>query len=98
MGVYYRGEARLREGKDVVNLPPYFESLTRTEGRSVLLTPRFVEQGDLVCPVAASDVRNGKFMIQAYGVSNPARCDHAVSWEVKAQRSDVEQLVVERTW
>ncbi len=96
-GVYYRGEATLADGQAVVALPEYFERLTRPEGRTVLLTPRVDNGADPVCPVAASAVQNGKFSIRAYGVQNPARCEHGVYWEVKATRGDVAPLAVEVT-
>ncbi len=96
-GVYYRGEARLKDGRAVVALPSYFEALTRPDGRTMLLTSRFEDSGEPVCPVAASAVRNGTFSIRAYGVPDPARCEHGVYWEVKAERGDVEPLVAEKT-
>jgi hypothetical protein len=38
-GVYYRGQARLHEDGAEICLPEFFESLTRPDGRTVLLTP-----------------------------------------------------------
>ncbi len=96
-GVYYRGEARLKQGRAVVTLPAYFEALARPEGRTVLLTPRLDDPGDPVCAVAASAVKDGTFSIRAYGAPDPARCEHGVYWEVKAERGDVEPLAAERT-
>jgi hypothetical protein len=60
VGVYYRGEAQLKDGHVVVDLPPYFEALTTTEQRSVQLTPvdgwspLYVEGG----------VRGGKLVVR----------------------------------
>ncbi len=83
--VYYRGVARLVGGQATVRLPGYFESLTRQEGRTVQLTAK----GREPFLVSYEDIVDGAFRI--YG-SKP---DGEVSWEVKAVRSDVEELVVE---
>ncbi len=96
-GVYYRGEARLKDGRTVVTLPPYFEAIARPDGRTVLLTPRIQDGDGAVCPVAASAVRDGRFAIHAYGVPDLTRCEHGVYWEVKATRGDVAPLAVEVT-
>lgn len=95
VGVYYRGEAKLEDGKAVVKLPDYFEALTRKENRTVLITTKFESVDELLCPVAASSVNDGKFNIRAFGASDTSRCNHKVYWEVKAERSDIEELKVE---
>lgn len=94
--VYYRGEAKLDRGIATVSLPPYFEALTRAENRTVNLTAKFERANELLCPVAASDVKGGQFSIQAYGAQDTAVCNHKVYWEVKAERSDVDRLIVEQ--
>lgn len=94
--VYYRGEVKLDRGVATVSLPPYFEALTRTENRTVYLTAKFERANELLCPVAASDVKDGQFSIQAYGVQETVACNHKVYWEVKAERSDVDRLIVEQ--
>ena len=38
--MYYRGTARLRDGRATVRLPDYFEALTRPGDRTVQLTAR----------------------------------------------------------
>lgn len=96
VGVYYRGEVVLEKGKATIDLPDYFESLTRMENRTVLLTPKFTDGSETLCNVAASEVRNSSFSIQAFGVADPIACNHPVYWEVKAIRSDVDKLQVDQ--
>jgi len=91
IAVYYRGEARLHDGEATIELPAYFEALTRIEGRTVLLTP--ILEGD--CPVgflAASRVEQGRFRVRGAGPGDPGQ---AFFWEVKAIRADVDPLIVE---
>jgi hypothetical protein len=88
-GVYYRGEATLINGEATVTLPEYFEALTRLEGRTVQLTckngwsPLFID-GEIV---------NGKFKVRTTGNGNLNQVFH---WEVKAIRSDLPALEVEK--
>ncbi|WP_298269788.1 hypothetical protein [Geobacter sp.] len=96
IGVYYRGEVKLDNGVAVVTLPAYFEALTRQENRTVLLTPKFEKPNEILCSVAASEVKDGQFSIYAFGVMNVAGCNHKVYWEVKAERSDTAKLLVEQ--
>lgn len=96
IGVYYRGEVALEKGRASIVLPDYFEALTRKENRTVLLTPKSATDGETLCNVAASAVVDGKFTVRTFGVADPAACNHAVYWEVKAERSDVDQLQVEQ--
>jgi Concanavalin A-like lectin/glucanases superfamily len=83
--VYYRGTARLEDGRATVHLPDYFEALTRPEGRTVQLTARGRE------PFALSHdgVADGAF--QAFG----AKADGEFDWEVRAVRADVAALVTD---
>ncbi|MFG3700471.1 hypothetical protein ACGF5C_21505 [Micromonospora sp. NPDC047620] len=90
-GVYYRGEARLDGGTATVELPAYFEALTRPEGRTVHLTPVF-DDDEPVSALAASRVKDGAFRVRTVDGS-PA--SHAFYWEVKAVRDDLEPLEVE---
>ncbi|MBI4684594.1 MAG: hypothetical protein HY755_05305 [Nitrospirae bacterium] len=92
VGVYYRGEARLINGKAVIELPDYFEALTRKEGRTVLLTPKFEKDDELISNLAASAVISGKFEVRTIDKYN---LEQKFYWEVKALRSDVELLQVE---
>lgn len=66
------------DGECVVTLPDYFEALTRTEGRTVLLTPVGKPY-----PVGADLPNGGTFT--AYGDAGREFC-----WLVKAARSDVD--------
>ncbi|MEU5721924.1 hypothetical protein ABZ783_08875 [Micromonospora sp. NPDC047738] len=75
-GVYYRGEGRPTDGAATVELPAYFEALTRAEGRTVHLTPVF-DDDELVCPLAAGRVRDGRFRVRTVDGS-PAT--HAFYW------------------
>ncbi|MGV9810140.1 hypothetical protein [Micromonospora chersina] len=90
-GVYYRGEGRLENGAATVELPAYFEALTRTEGRTVQLTPVF-EDDEPVSALAAGRVRDGAFRVRTVDGS-PA--SHAFHWQVTAIRADLEVLAVE---
>jgi hypothetical protein len=84
--VYYRGEGKLIEGKAIIELPDYFEALTRKEGRTVQLTAK----GTKPYLLSASEVKDGKFTV--YGTEP----DGEFYWEVKAVRADVEPLQVEK--
>ncbi|WP_433280681.1 hypothetical protein [Micromonospora sp. CA-244673] len=90
-GVYYRGEGRLENGAATVELPAYFEALTRAEGRTVQLTPVF-EDDEPVSALAAGRVRDGAFRVRTIDGS-PA--SHAFCWQVTAIRADLEPLAVE---
>ena len=91
-GVYYRGEARLHHDRAEITLPDYFDSLTRSNGRSVLLTP--IHDGDeTVSALSASDIIGGRFQVRSIdGVNLSQR----FWWEVKAIRADIQELEVER--
>jgi hypothetical protein len=91
-GVYYRGEARLSDGVATVELPPYFEALTRPEGRTVQLTPIW-DGDDAPCsPLCATPVREGRFRVRAI---DRACSTQRFYWEVKAVRADIAPLEVE---
>ncbi|MFF3855723.1 hypothetical protein [Micromonospora sp. NPDC002575] len=90
-GVYYRGEGRLVDGVATVDLPRYFEALTRLEGRTVQLTPVF-EDDEPVSPLAASRVVAGEFRVRTVDGS---KASHAFYWQVSAIRADLEPLAVE---
>ncbi|WP_328345622.1 hypothetical protein [Micromonospora sp. NBC_00421] len=90
-GVYYRGEGRLVDGVATVDLPGYFEALTRLEGRTVQLTPVF-EDDEPVSPLAASRVAAGEFRVRTV---DGAKASHAFYWQVSAIRADLEPFAVE---
>src|SRR5262249_52872100 len=87
--VYYRGEATLVDGEVRIELPSYFEALTHSQGRTVLLTAKL---GDEVAQLAASDVAGGEFTVRGFG----GCAEQAFWWEVKGVRSDLDSLDVER--
>jgi len=89
--VLYRGEARLRDGLARVELPYYFEALTREDGRTVVVTPK-VEPGMPFTLLGASAVRDGAFTVHAHDTSVAAQ---EFCWEVTAVRADVAPLAVE---
>jgi hypothetical protein len=91
--VYYRGEGRLSNGEATVHLPKYFEALTRKEDRTVLLTPKF-EPDSPVSELAASEVKDGRFIVKMIDGKNPLQTFY---WEVKAVRADIERLEVEES-
>jgi hypothetical protein len=86
--VYYRGEGTLSDGVATVTLPPYFESLTRVQGRSVLITPR-VGPGGRVASLGASEVRQASFTVRA---ADDADATAKFWWQVVAVRADVDEL------
>jgi hypothetical protein len=89
--VFYRGEAALVDGRCEVELPAYFEALTRKDARTVQLTPRFSGDGPITS-LAAGDVVGGKFRVRAIDDRAPAQRFY---WEVKAVRADVDPIEVE---
>ncbi len=89
--VYYRGDASLVDGRATVRLPGYFEALTRAEGRTVQLTPRF-EGDEEVHALAASAVRDGTFQVRTV---DGAPAAHGFYWQVTAVRADIDPLAVE---
>jgi hypothetical protein len=89
--VYYRGSGRLAGGRAEVELPEYFEALTRVEDRTVLLTA-VCDDDEPVAVLAVSPLRDGRFTVRVADGTNPRQRFH---WEVKAVRADVERLVVE---
>ncbi len=88
-GVYYRGEARLKNGITTVKLPSYFEALTRKENRTVLLT---CKNGWSPLYVRGS-IENGRFVVATTGEGDQSQ---EFYWEVKAERSDVPTLIPEQ--
>jgi hypothetical protein len=91
VAVFYRGEAMLVDGACEVVLPSYFEALTRTENRTVLVTPK-LSDGEETSALAASGVADGQFMVRAIDRRNRKQ---RFFWEVKGVRADVDPLDVE---
>ena len=64
--VFYRGEAELKNGICVVELPEYFEELTEQHGRTVMVTPIADENGP-AANLAAYEIENGQFVVEQIG-------------------------------
>ncbi|OYT63177.1 hypothetical protein B6U67_03325 [Methanosarcinales archaeon ex4484_138] len=94
VAVFYRGEAQLSNGQVTIQLPNYFEALTRDENRTVLLTPKFEGENTPISMLATSEVKDGRFTIKTIDGTNPSQKFY---WEVKAVRSDVDTLDAEET-
>jgi hypothetical protein len=89
--VFYRGEAVLVDGECEIDLPPYFEALTRKDNRTVLVTPKLSEQGE-TSALAAGGVVDGKFLVRAIDGRNR---NQRFYWEVKGVRADIDPIHVE---
>lgn len=94
VGVFYRGESRLNQGKANITLPDYFEALTSKENRTVLLTPKFDTDSESISNLAASSVENGSFKVRT---TDGLNLSQKFYWEVKAVRKDVPALEVEKS-
>lgn len=83
--VFYRGTVEIVDHLAVVTLPDYFEDLTETDGRQVLLTPVITTIGGrpMVPSAAASEVRGGMFHILSAAPDGTK-----VHWQVLATRKD----------
>ena len=79
--VYYRGEARLKGGVARIELPSYFEALTRKTGRTVLLTCK-----NGWSPLYYEDIKDGTFHVRLDRKSGLGDESQEFSWEVKAER------------
>jgi hypothetical protein len=89
--VFYRGQGRLAQGRARINLPPFFEALSRQEGRTVQLTPMDGFDRLAIRSREGWPVKDG--VLEVYS-DNPASTQ-AFMWEVKAVRADVPKLEVE---
>lgn len=83
--VFYRGEGQLKSGICVVTLPDYFEALTETEGRSVMITPIADEHG-MVANLAAYEIEDGQFLVEQIGGYHVP--DQRFWWRVDAVRKN----------
>lgn len=89
--VFYRGSARLRDGRAEVELPAYFEALTAREGRTVLLTNIDGFDRLAVKTVRNEKIYGGRFIVYSDNPSSAQPFD----WEVKAVRADKAPLETE---
>ena len=93
LDVFYRGTSELINGKVEIELPEYFEALTKKEGRTVFLTPEVDNGNTQVAQIAYSTIDNGKFKVfEVNGTKNPFQ---KFSWLVMATRSDTGFEVVQ---
>jgi hypothetical protein len=86
IAVYYRGSGKLIDGQAGIELPEYFDALTRDNTATVQLTAR----GKRPFLLSYNDFNEKSFVVYA---SVPAG---EFDWEVRAVRADVEPLQVER--
>ena len=84
-GVYYRGKGKLENGETVIELPEYFEELTRQMGRTVQLTAKGKEPFML----SYEEIEDGRFKV--FGTAESGE----FAWTVMAERADIEKLEVE---
>jgi len=89
--VYYRGEAQLINGRAEIEMPEYFEALTATAGRTVILTNVDGFDRLAVQRQQGMQVKDGRLVVIS---DNPASAQ-AFTWEVKAIRADISPLQVE---
>ncbi len=84
-GVYYRGKGKLINGEASIQLPAYFNSLTKDGSATVILTAVGKE------PYLLSYDEFDEKSFKVYGTEPTGE----FSWEVKAERQDVNDLLVE---
>ena len=84
-----RGEAQLLNGTAVIELPEYFEKLTKVENRTVSLT----NVGGFDNIKVDGKVLAGQFKV----ISDNKNSSQKFNWEIKAVRSDIPKLEVERS-
>jgi hypothetical protein len=81
----------LKNGRAEVELPRYFEKLTREDGRTVTLTNVDGFDPIMVQTVSGRQVKDGKFVV----VSNNPSSAQSFNWLVQAVRKDVPLMQVE---
>ena len=86
IAVYYRGSGKLIDGRAGIELPEYFDALTRDDTATVQLTAR----GKRPFLLSYDDFNEKSFV--AYASVPEGEFD----WEVRAVRADVELLQVEQ--
>lgn len=86
VGVFYRGTGYLVNGSAQIILPEYFDALTRDNTTTVILTAK----GSTPFTMSYDSFDEKSFVV--YGSMSSGEFD----WEVKAVRSDVPPLVVEK--
>lgn len=90
--VFYRGEGQLINGKATITLPDYFEKLTRLEERTIQLTGIDGFDKLAIKTQNRAQITDGRFSVYS---DNP-NSSQKFNWEVKAVRSDIPLLEVEK--
>lgn len=92
--VEYTGTTETTDGQAVVELPPYFEALTREDSRQTQVTQILPDtagpDGDVLYRVAASTPKDGRFRIACDGPDGTR-----VAWKVTAPREVAGGFAVE---
>lgn len=87
--VFYRGEVRLDDvGRAEIQLPDYFPALVRADSESVQVTAVLEDEDEAIGAVAATRVKDGRFVIRGEAFQT-------VAWHVTATRADVPPLEIE---
>ncbi len=89
--VFYRGSAQLIGGQVRIELPPYFEALTRPDGRTVQVTNVDGFDPLAVKRIKGQTVLDGAFIVMAQDQQSTQMFD----WIVTAIRADAPALEVE---
>lgn len=82
-GVFYRGRATMKNGKAVITLPSYFDSLTNEAEATVQITPIY-SGANQPASLEAMPVKAGKF--EVYDTSGGPKKDRSFYWTVFAER------------
>lgn len=87
----YWGKGKLKNGVAKVELPPYFEALTRVDGRHVIVTSADGFDNLAVQEKNNAVINKGQF----YVYSDNKQSTQTFYWMVKATRKDIKPLEVE---
>jgi hypothetical protein len=93
LDVFYRGQSQLINGEIEIDLPEYFEALTRKEERNIFLTARVEDKNSQVAQLAYSSIKDGKFKV--FEVNQLKNSSQKFDWLVMARRSDSDFEAVE---
>jgi hypothetical protein len=88
--VFYRGSARLMDGRAEVTLPSYFEDLADAADRTIILTNIDGFDRIAVARQGGDKIVDGRFVV----VSDNLLSTQEFDWEVKAVRRDGPRLAV----
>lgn len=85
--VFYRGKGKTINGIAEIELPNYFEALTKEENRTIIITPIFNNNYENFT-LAVNKINNGKFNV--FVLSNQPVSDQEFHWFVQATRKNAE--------